>query len=356
MTRLLAIGLTLLALAGPAAASGAAASPPQVPAGRPAIVAGELTTARFRILHTGRAEGAALALASTIEATRDHFREVLGRDWPGITEVRVGVGRDELEALAIPGGKVPSWASALAYPVHNVVLIEAHSLSQPDGQATLRHELSHVALGQLGGPWPRWFQEGLAVHLTGEQRYSMTHYATLFRAVRQDRVFHFEDLSDRWPDHPGDVEIAYAQSAAFLGYLVEHHGPGAMSALLDAVGQGEPFETSFGKAFRTSLLLEEGAWRRELPQRYSWVPIVTGGSTLWALAAGITVFAFVRRKRLNAKLRAEQAAEEAAHDAAVRILEAEARAEPAPHPEELGPHEHDDEPEDELEKHKPTLH
>lgn len=375
MTRALAIAVALL-VGAPAAASGSpeveAAPPstaaPQVPPGEPAIVAGAIDTPRFRILYTARAEGAARALAETIEATRDQFRQVLGQDWPGVTQVRLGVGRDELDLLAIPGGRMPGWAVALAYPAHNVVLIDAHSLSQPDGQATLRHELSHVALGQLGAGWPRWFQEGLAITLTGEQRYSVANYTTLFRAVRQDRVFHFEDLADRWPDHPSDVELAYAQSAAFVAYLVERHGAREMGALIDGVRAQEPFETSFGKAFRTSLFLEETAWRAELPQRYSWVPIVTGGTTLWALAAGITVLAWLRRRRANAQLRAAQAAEEAAHDAALRILEAEARAagqEPTtapgldssgPHPEELGPHEHDDEFDTDPAKDKPTLH
>jgi hypothetical protein len=337
---------------------------PQVPSADPAIVEGAIDTPRFRILYTGRAEGAARVLAVTIEETRDQFRDVLGRDWPGITQVRLGVGRDELDQLALPGGRMPGWAVALAYPAHNVVLIDAASLSQPDGQATLRHELSHVALGQLGAGWPRWFQEGLAITLTGEQRYSVSSYTTLFRAVRQDRIFHFEDLADRWPDHPSDVELAYAQSAAFVRYLVERHGAREMAALIDGVRASEPFETSFGKAFRTSLFLEETAWSAELPQRYSWVPIVTGGTTLWALAAAITVLAYVRRRRANAQLRAAQAAEEAAHDAAMRILEAEGRTATEgppqyftePQPEELVHHEHDDEFEADPAKDKPTLH
>ena len=38
----------------------------------------------------------------------------------------------------------------------------------PFPHPVLRHELAHVALGQFSPVWPRWFQEGVAQHLTGE--------------------------------------------------------------------------------------------------------------------------------------------------------------------------------------------
>lgn len=315
--------------------------PAEVPTPRPQIATGEIATARFRIVHTARSEGPAKALAERIEELRERFQRTLGRDWPGVTEIRLGYGRAELEALALPGAEPPSWAVALAYPGHNVVLVEAHSMAEGDGLATLRHELAHVALGQLGGPWPRWFQEGFAMFLTGEERFSLSRYATLFRAVRQDRVFELEDLAERWPDHPTDVEIAYAQSAAFVGFLSERHGPAALGHLLDGVSAGEPFEMAFAKAFRATVLFEEKVWRGELPDRYSWWPIVTGGGTLWALAAVLTVIGYLRRKAVVARRRAEQEVEEAAQDA-LRILEAEAH--------QAAPGLEDDEPS------KPTLH
>src|SRR5581483_4493504 len=149
----------------------------------------ELDTPRFKILHTERATQAAKLLAEEIEVRRDEIRDVLGRDWDGVTEVRVGWGRQEYEALAPFGTTPPSWAQALAWPDENVVLIEAQSLTKGDGQETLRHELIHVALGRLGKAWPRWFQEGLAQHLTGERFFSVDGYTTLARAGSADRVF-----------------------------------------------------------------------------------------------------------------------------------------------------------------------
>ncbi|MFY1824586.1 peptidase MA family metallohydrolase [Myxococcus fulvus] len=313
-----------------------------VPHARPPQVVGEVTTKRFRILHTAAATGAARELAGQIEAVRDGFGTILGRDWPGVTEVRLGVGRDEFDALALPGGKPPGWAVALAYPAHQIILLDALSLNAPDGQQTLRHELAHVALGQLARGWPRWFQEGVAQNVTGE-RFSLTHYSALFRAVTQERVFHFEDLSDDWPDLPADVEIAYAQSAAFVAHLGARYGAHAMGQLVDGVRAGEPFETAFGKAFHTSLDVEESGWREGLAARYGWLPLTTSSALLWLTASVLCVAAYARRSRQKNLRLAEMAAQEAADEAALRLMlvaqqqAAEANATPLPAPADGAP-------------------
>ncbi|MEW6433777.1 MAG: peptidase MA family metallohydrolase [Myxococcota bacterium] len=265
-----------------------------------------ITTTRFRIVFTPRAKGAAEFLAKEIESIRDEVATTIGRDWPGVTEIRLGFGREEYEALALPGGVPPSWAVALAYPDRNIVLVEAHSLVQDDGQTTLRHELVHAGLGQLGTGWPRWFQEGLAQELTGERRYRLEQYATLARAVAIDRVFRFQDLAQGFPSRPEDVEIAYAQSAAFVAFLKERHGAEAFGTLIDRVGAGDAFEKAFGIAFRSPLSVEEKAFHGELPIRYPWWPLLlSGGTALWAVMSLLVVVAWVRRRQQRAVRRAE---------------------------------------------------
>ncbi|MFL5344791.1 MAG: peptidase MA family metallohydrolase [Hyalangium sp.] len=299
--------------------------PALVPTARPALVEDELVTPRFRILYTHGSKGSALALAERIEAVRDSFQQVLGRDWQGRTEIRIGRDRQEYEALALPGGAPPKWAVALAYPAHNIILLDARSLLAPEGDITLRHELAHVALGQFAKDWPRWFQEGLAQHLAGE-RIVLTHYAALFRAVTQQKVLHFEDLSEGWPTMPSDVEVAYAQSADFVAYLAGQHGPGAMNELIEGMARGEPFPTAFGKAFHSSLGVEEDHWRGGLSTRFGWLPLTTSMQLVWLMAPGLCVVAYVRRRRQQAARLAEMSAEEAAEEAAIRVLAAEAAA------------------------------
>lgn len=364
---LLLAALPALAQRGAAPSTHGQQEPALVPSARPALVVGEVTTERFRILYTARSEGSARALAEQIEVVRDAFVRVLGRDWPGTTEIRMGMGREEYEALALPGGAPPKWAVALAYPAHGIILLNALSLTEPEGPITLRHELAHVALGQFSSVWPRWFQEGLAQHLTGE-RINVTHYAALFRAVTQEKVLHFEDLSDDWPDRPTDVEVAYAQSADFVAWLAGRYGPSPMNQLLELVSQGERFEMAFGKAFRSSLSVEENTWRKSLATRFGWLPLTTSMQLVWLLAPALCVVAYVRRRRQQAARLAAMSAEEAAEDAALRVLaaEAEQRGLPPPPPavpewaEPPPPEEPRELVEDESERGprppKPTLH
>lgn len=322
--RLLALALLLPALALGQALSGPTDEGPLY-APLPELVRGEIRTARFSILYTQRAEGVARALGEKIERARDDFQRTLGRDWPGITEVRIGLGRGELEALAIPGGEPPPWAAALAYPEHDIVLFDGASLNKPEGLQMLRHELSHVALGRLGRDWPRWFQEGLAMHLSGE-RSSVSLYVALFRAVHQDRVYPFRDLTRRWPDRPEDVEIAYAQSEAFVAFLVGRHGPDGLGRLLDEVHAGAWFELAFARAFKTTVDLEEIAFRERLPGRYGWLPFTVTSSLVWLAAAALCVVGYFRVRKVKALHLEQMEAEEAAEAAALRLIAAEAKA------------------------------
>ncbi|MEW5739161.1 MAG: peptidase MA family metallohydrolase [Myxococcota bacterium] len=280
--------------------------PPRTSQPARALPTQEISTPRFRIVHTEKAKGAAEYLAGRIEGIRDEVAAAIGRDWPGVTEVRLGFGREEYEALALEGGAPPSWAVALAYPGKNIVLVEAHSLIQGDGQVTLRHELVHAGLGQMGKDWPRWFQEGLAQELTGERRYRVEQYTTLARAVAIDRIFRFQDLTDGFPSRPDDVEIAYAQSAAFLRFLHERYGAEGFGTLIDRVRAGDAFEKAFGVAFRSPLSVEEKAFREELPRRYPWWPLLlSGGTALWGLTSLLVVVAWVKRRHQRAVRRAE---------------------------------------------------
>jgi hypothetical protein len=281
----------------------------------------EVRTPRFRIVHTPRAKAAAEYLAKDIESVRDDIAVLLGRDWPGVTEIRVGFGREEYEALALPGGHPPSWAVALAYPGLNIVLVEAHSLINGEGPLTLRHELVHAALGQFGKVWPHWFQEGLAQELTGERKWHVQQVATLTRAVTQDRVFFFDDLTEHFPKSADDVEIAYAQSVAFVEFLRDRHGALAFQRLIERVQGGDNFEKAFGVAFMVPLSMEEDAFRRELPRRYPWWPLLLSGGTLvWIGTSGLVVLAFIRRRRVVKALRAEQLRVETLHEAAKSLL------------------------------------
>ena len=325
----LLLALALLLTAPAASALGEHAAPrttlPAVPAPIPEVITGELATPRALLRHTARAAGPARTLSLQVEQVREDLARALGRDWPGRVEIRVGVGRDELEALALPGGAPPEWAAALAYPSHGIILVDGFQVGTAEGMTVLRHELLHVALGKLGAGWPRWFQEGFAVEVSGE-RYLFDRYVALVRAIHGGYLLPIQSLAEDFPDGRDAVELAYAESAALVSFLLERHGPVGMATLLSTVERGEPFEAAFIEAFHVSLRTEVATWEETLPRRYAWTPLLAGSGTLLALASLVTVVGWFFRRRRYARALEEMALRERAEEAARRIAEAEALA------------------------------
>lgn len=306
----------------------ASSPPPQEgPLEAPVVpLAGPVTTlsfdtARFHVVASTRAELPARALGPELETLRDEVAQLIGRDWPGQTEVRVALGREEYEAMALPGSRPPGWAVALAWPEANVVLVDARTIATPEGKTTLRHELVHVALGRFGHGWPRWFQEGVAQMVTRERQFATGHYSTMAIAIATDRLYDFDALRDGFPERPSDVEVAYAQSAEFANFLFARHGPEQFGELFDLMSQGVGFEQAFARAFHTSIDLEQAEFRRHIALRYPWWPVLfMSGSLLWTASAVLMVIAFVRRRRAVAAHRANQRRLEQLEDTAVLLL------------------------------------
>jgi len=275
-------------------------------------VAGEISTPAVTVQYTERARGAARPVLDQVEVAQAAFQRVLGQRWPRRITVRLGAGRAELEALALEGGKPPGWAAALAYPEKDTMLLDALTLGGPQGGATVRHELMHLALGQLGS-FPHWFHEGFAV-LLSDEGFDVGYYAAMYRGVRTGRIASFEDLAGGFPEHRSEAEVAYAQSASFASFLADRHGPAAFDELFQRVRAGERFETAFAKAFHASIGSEEGDWRRTLERKYGTIPLATLISLLWSATALLCVAAFLRRraqKLRNLKRMDEEAALEA---------------------------------------------
>lgn len=276
---------------------------------------------RFHLVASERAEQPARALAPELEQLRDEVAQLIGRDWKGSTEVRVALGREEYEAMALPGSRPPGWAVALAWPDANVVLVDARTIATSEGKTTLRHELVHIALGRLGKGWPRWFQEGVAQMVTHERQFRTEHYSTMAIAIATNRLYPFEALREGFPERPQDVEVAYAQSSEFVTFLFARHGPEQFGELIDLMGQGVIFEQAFARAFHTSLDLEEHAFVEHVAMRYPWWPVLfMSGSLLWTIASVLMVAAFIRRRRAVAAHRENQKRLEQLEDTAVVLL------------------------------------
>lgn len=246
------------------------------------------------IVVAGPTAGAiASSLAQTIEADRDRVALDLGRDWDGITEVRVAGDELEFRALLPEGRAVPRWATGVAFPSENLVVVQAGGQNVRE---ILRHELSHIGVGRLArSPVPRWFLEGLAS--VREDAPWTREGVSLLWAARTGQLHPFSTLEASFPLGRLDAELAYAQSADFVQYLTETAGPAAPRDIVRAVIEGRPFDEAVLRTTGASVATHELNWRRSLVRWDTLWRLISNPAALWGALALFVVFAFFSLRR-----------------------------------------------------------
>lgn len=232
---------------------------------------------------------------------------------PGLV-IRIARNPQEMQRLAPRGLSPPQYAAGVAYPSRGLILLTLsapNSWEPPELEAVLTHELSHIALFRAvrGHPVPRWFSEGLAIYQSAEFR--IARMRTLLEGAVLHEIVPLNQLSERFPDRPYKVNIAYAQSADVVGYLRrddldEEH----FRELVAELGQGVPFDEALSASYGWTPTGLERAWRQSLRKRYRWAPIFFGGTTIWSLMALLVVVAWHRRRKDSAGRLRKMEAEE----------------------------------------------
>lgn len=244
-------------------------------------------------------------------------------------EVRVAPTFADMARLAPTDAPPPGYASGVAYNGRHLVLL---TMMAPRGaEATelfpvFRHELAHVALEDAiqGKHVPLWFNEGLAIWLADES--SADRMKVLWNATLSDTLIPLADLDRSFPADPFEVNIAYAQSADFMRFLLRKSDRVRFASMIDRVREGQPFDRAVNDAYNADLRRLEFEWHRNLDSRFSVIPILTGGGLIWILVMGALVYAYVKRKRRTKAILARWEREEAMEDARIAKAVAEAEA------------------------------
>jgi hypothetical protein len=337
LARILALLTVLLALAWPGAAT--AEPPPQEDAASMAPrdvavvvqpAAAKLTPlpADFQRIDDGWLviEFPASVREKVEEAARDaqDFRVRVASDLgqPVLDHVLVRVGRDpqQMAELAPEGAPTFSYAAGMAYPSLHLILLSLvapETWEAPDLSEVLRHELAHLALDEAvaGHHVPRWFDEGLAIHESGEL--GLKRLRVLWDATVSHRLLPLADLDRSFPPGGSEVSVAYAESADVVRFLMRDDDRARFGSLVQRVRAGTSFERALDDAYDTDLRKLEYEWREEASHRFGMVPMLTGGGALWTLIAGLAIVAWVKRRRRAKEKLATWAREEAEADAAL---------------------------------------
>jgi hypothetical protein len=239
---------------------------------------------------------------------------------PVLQRVLVRIGRTpaEMATLAPEGAPFPRYASGVAYSQLGLVLLTiqpVHPNQNHDLSEVFRHELAHVALHDaVRGNWvPRWFNEGLAVYVSGEGRGARLR--ALWIATVSQRLIPLERLDREFPADEVAVEVAYAQSADVVRYLLGAEDRARFLSLVARTRQGQGFDSALADAYGVNTRALEFQWKEDVSRRYTFWPIVFSGGLIWVAALVLIVLAWRRRKRRDKVTLAHWAREEALEDA-----------------------------------------
>ena len=232
-------------------------------------------------------------LQAVAEAALDDFGAILGVADARPRRIYVYPDQTTLENSLRQAGYVRAGAHSI--PELGVVLIagdtSAESLIRLERD--IPHELVHLLLYERMGSsidnLPVWLSEGLATYYaqTPDPLFS----TTLQDAVRQGSLIEMQSLCSSIPITNEQAVLAYAQSASFIGYLLDIYGNGGVLRLLDAYEAGTSCEGGVQRVYQRSLSQLESEWKRSALGLTPGLRITS--STLMLLAASVLVVLLV---------------------------------------------------------------
>jgi len=277
----------------------------------------QLRTDTFNFHTTGGDSAMATELAESAEKVHKEVAAQLGAldlSTDRIT-VRIFHGEESFRAAMPHLGSI-DWAAGVAFPSQSLILLKIDRNTRFEVHDVFRHEISHVVLHRAAGGkrLPLWFVEGVAVHQAGErllERWQVTANATL-----TGDPLPLATLEHGFPADSVRADMAYAQSTAFIAYLLRRHGWGGLRAVVSRVRRGEGFESALNTIYGDPLHRLEADWQRELERSATWLPILTGTTVLWVLITVLFIWSWwVKRSRTRRRM--------AALDDAVIMLDGE---------------------------------
>jgi len=115
----------------------------------------------------------------------------------------------------------------------------------------------------------------------------------------QKELIPLDQLAVAFPSHQYKVNLAYAQSADFVGFLTDgEDNQYHFFKLLENLREGTTFSKAIYSAYKVPQGYLEREWRRTLQRRFGrWALLLTGMGTLWSLASILLIIGYVKTRR-----------------------------------------------------------
>lgn len=272
-----------------------------------------------RLMREGRFE--VVAFPAEERLGRSMLADAVARDsFPGLRRlrdtVRIVLAPDADAFRAIVGSGAPDWGGAFAFPSERLIVMQGRDAagSAGDPLVTLRHELAHLALGEvLGEGVPRWFDEGYASFAAGEwgrDQVLATSVGLIWRGIPT-----LNGLDSLFYAGPDRAQRAYALAHRAVAELSSMGQERGLSLLFDYWTSEGSFERALRRAYGMTSTDFERTWRSRVRRQYGVLALLADLSVLSVfLTFLLGPLWWQRRKRLKerlARMRAADAQQEA---------------------------------------------
>jgi len=248
------------------------------------------------------------SLIDDAEVLREEIIKDLGIDFKEKTKVYLAPSFRKYQEIQ-PGGEVPSWSAAVAYPRLNLIIIRSPRATKSksiDLRKVFKHEFTHIALGKAFSKRekiPRWLNEGLAMYESREWDFSRV--STITRAVLTDSLIPLSEITYWFPFEADKAELAYSESFYLISFLISEYGKESFHRFLKEYSRGKGLKDVLREVYGIKWEELEEKWSNYLKVRFSWLPIVTSTTTLWFLVAIAFILAYIKKKKAT-RLKFEQ--------------------------------------------------
>lgn len=224
--------------------------------------------------------------------------------WPGLPPaperpIRLVVVSGSARFDSLTAGRLPEWGVGAAFPATNTIVVRVVN----DPRRTLRHELAHLALHEVVGWVPRWFDEGYAVRAADE--WDRLDILRVNWALLRGNIPTLADL-DRYlrGETAASADAAYALATTAILMLERLGGDRGLEPLMRALADEPDLDQAMRQTYQVTLGQFEDLWRRDLRKRYGWLLVLTTFSVFWAVAGVMLVVLWVWRRERDRERRA----------------------------------------------------
>ena len=201
--------------------------------------------------------------------------------WVGATDcapIEVHLVADRHAArVELPAWHLPPWAAGAAMPKARAIVLMVHADGRRhDRERVLLHEMGHLATAAAAGNQkvPRWFDEGVARRLAGED--TQDDDRVLAEARLSSTLIPLEGLDVAFPGDAGAAAIAYAVAGRALELLEERHGDDIVRRLLARLRNGAPFDTALHEETGLWTYQLSGEVERSVAKWHAWFTLMHG--------------------------------------------------------------------------------